>query len=390
MRRILVVLVTVLLVAGVAAAAEVKITAPTLTSPYSALNTAVSNKLQELADIVESKLNQEIGAFEQPAFVEGMANAGIFASHVGVMRSRPEYGLLQVGAGIVIGFQSPSANPFDVEGIGQAMGAGGDVLAGVGIQAGGQVGLNASFLKEGLFLGLRFGRMDLTSIADRMGDALPEGLSGSLSVIGLLANYQLVKPIDLMVVRWRGVMVGSGLIYQGLEVTYRPDIGPVSESTKIENENLDGVGGNNDSANIALIVSPDVTVGVQTGTVTIPLEVSTGVRVLVLNVSGGLGADLAFGSSKLIFDADATVDVEGSVTFNSGTPQNLDSLPGTTITPGSATLDAGTEGGPSFANPKVFASIGLLLGPVSLEIPFTYYINEGSGFNAGITFGLTF
>ncbi|AEJ60782.1 hypothetical protein Spith_0502 [Spirochaeta thermophila DSM 6578] len=390
MRRILVVLVTVLLVAGMAAAAEVKVTAPTVDfgsdTPYDEIDTFVNNVLKTLAQKVESDLNERIGAFEQPAFVEGMANAGIFASHVGVMRSRPEYGLLQVGAGIAIGFQSPSANPFDVEGIGQAMGAGGDVFAGVGIQAGGQVGLNASFLKEGLFLGLRFGRMDLTLLAEGMGDALPEGLSGSLSVIGLLANYQLVKPIDLMVVRWRGVMVGSGLIYQGLEVKYQPDVGPVSAEQTVA-EDIDG-GGKDETGTVTLTVVPEIEVGVKTGTVTIPLEVSTGMRVLVLNVSGGLGADLAFGSSNLIFNANADIEASGSITHGE-TGANL-SIDSSSVTPGSATLDAGTDGGPSFVNPKVFASIGLLLGPVSLEIPFTYYINKGSGFNAGITLGLTF
>ncbi|ADN01450.1 Lsa36 family surface (lipo)protein [Spirochaeta thermophila] len=390
MRRILAICTALLFVAGAAVGAEVKITPPTVdfgsNSSYDLIDAYVNGVLKALAQQAESQLNEEIGAFEQPSFVEGMANAGIFASHVGVMRSRFEYGFLQVGAGIAIGFQSPTANPFDVEGIGQAMAEGGDVFAGVGVQAGGQVGLNASFLKEGLFLGLRFGRMDLTSLAESMGDALPEGLSGSLSVVGVLASYQLVKPVDLMLIRWRGVNIGSGLVYQGLEVRYKADVDPVSYEQEI-NKDIDN-GGYLETGTVTLTAVPTVEVGVQTGTVAIPLEVSTGMRVLILNVSGGLGADLAFGSSKLLFDADARIEASGSITHGeTGTKLYINNG---TITPGSAVLDAGTEGGPTFLNPKVFASVGLLLGPISLEIPFTYYINEGSGFNAGITLGLTF
>jgi hypothetical protein len=119
-------------------------------------------------------------------------------------------------------------------------------------------------------------------------------------------------------------------------------------------------------------------------TVTIPLEATTAVQLFsFLNITLGVGADLAFGKN------DMSLGVSGDVHLdNSGLPSGAGTI---TQTPGTGNLsvDAGGTMPPSFFHPKIMTGIGFKIGPVILDIPVTYYFLGGTGLNLGVTLGFT-
>ncbi len=44
---------------------------------------------------------------------------------------------------------------------------------------------------------------------------------------GLLANYQIVDPFSIGVIKWRGVQVGSGLVYYNSTADMTIDVGTI-------------------------------------------------------------------------------------------------------------------------------------------------------------------
>jgi hypothetical protein len=122
------------------------------------------------------------------------------------------------------------------------------------------------------------------------------------------------------------------------------------------------------------ITDPRAVLGFTINTFTIPLEASTSVRLLwVLNLSLGVGADLAFGESTLELGA------SGNVTLNDPTGK-------LNTNDGYLTSSGGGSMSPSFIHPKVTAGFGLTFGPVVLDIPVTFYIAE-KGYSVGVSVG---
>ena len=122
----------------------------------------------------------------------------------------------------VVGLKLPSS-PFDIideiDGIGDKLQNEGDMIMGLNPQVlNAQVGINASFLLDNLYLGLKFGFMNL--------DIDP--VSFGTFNIGALGNYQILPGVDMAggLLRWRGVNVGTGFIYQrttvGIAVSFDP------------------------------------------------------------------------------------------------------------------------------------------------------------------------
>jgi hypothetical protein len=111
-----------------------------------------------------------------------------------------------------------------------------------------------------------------------------------------------------------------------------------------------------------------------TRTYTIPLELNTSLQLaFILNLNLGLGADLAFGSNKLTFDFDSTVNTEGTGIAST--------------TPGTLWVKGGGTMSPTLFNPKLMFDLGFKFGPVIIDIPLTwYFLNHGV--SSGVTVGV--
>jgi hypothetical protein len=220
--------------------------------------------------------------------------------------------------------------------------------------------LNTSFLVDGLYLGVKFGYFNLTSI---------ENLEFKTLNLGLVANYQLVNPRSLAgIIKWRGVTVGSGFVYQSSTIKYG--------MTLDDPDPVTGISAGGYTASLA-IKNPKAELGFEVSTFTIPLEVATSVRLLwILNLAVGAGVDLAFGSSELTLGASGDIGLEQTAGTDLGA-----------INPGSLSVSGGGTESPAFFHPKVTAGLGISLGPVVIDVPFAYYFAE-QGYSVGVTVGI--
>jgi hypothetical protein len=250
----------------------------------------------------------------------------------------------------------------------------GDLALGANIQAlSGQFNLNTSrFLLDGLTLGVRFGMM-----------RLPEGvlsdnpdfsnLTFDTLSFGVVGSYQVLKEKTIVPVllKWRGLSLGTGFIYQHTGITF---------ATKVSGDyDYDFAAGADEGT---LTLDPKLEFSMTTDTFTIPLEVTTAIQLLtVMNIHLGLGADLAFGKN------DMSLGLSGDV--------NLEDLPTDFIQqtePGNLSVKGGGKMAPTIFNFKIMTGFGFKFGPVILDFPVTLYpllIGGGTGANVGFTLGVS-
>ena len=301
--------------------------------------------------------------------MRGFANSSVFSSSAATQRGYGGYKLFAFTVGTMVGAQLPvslfsSSLVDDIQNLETKLQDEGDVNFGLNPQAiTGQIGINAKFLLDGLYLGFKFGYFNLDMIED---------YSFSTFSLGLMANYQLVKQKRFLgpLFLWRGVNIGSGLVYQRTNVGFGMDMGEYDVAT--EQLNINGhsvyVG--------AEITDSRANLDFNINTVTIPLEVMTSVRLLgILNLSVGAGIDFGFGAAKLNTRVAATAETTFSGNYDTYVEE---------ISPARVDIDVGGKNTPKFFNPKVMAGLGVGIGPVLLDVPVTIYV--GQGYNLGLTF----
>ena len=225
-----------------------------------------------------------------------------------------------------------------------------DMTLGLGANPNVQLGLNAKFLVDGLYLGLSFGYFPSVGLQRFNTDF-------NMFHIGASAHYQLLKGIDLKVFKWRGLSVGAGYLFQKTHL----DIGYTLEGAEY-------------SGGIYTVGDPTLSLYVDAVTHTIPIEVNTAIQLLwFLNLNAGIGADIAFGHNTVSMELSAPVS-------QGGTPK------------GTVVAGFGGTAKPTTFNPKVMAGLGFKLGPVVIDIPISYYFakNNDRGLSTGITIGAVF
>ena len=195
--------------------------------------------------------------------------------------------------------------------------------------------------------------------------------------VGALVNYQILetRSLPLGFLRWRGVSLGSGFIYQRNELTYELGFGEVTEPVDV-GADLDG-DGSNDVWNLTM--EPVINAVASSNSVVIPLEATTGLRILWLfDVNIGAGVDLAFGGSEVELAIDSPVTIEGAESTS------------VNFTDGSANVTAGTDGdGPDFIRPRITGGVGVNLGPVKIDVPMMYYFDQdGNSAMVGVNVGI--
>jgi hypothetical protein len=318
----------------------------------------VFGQLKEKAQGIDDKPEQ---------FIRSWGNSGVFASHGATQRAYGDYKLFAFTLGPMLGLQLPG-NPFNIAGdlgnLAEKLNKDGDIKLGLNPQIiSAKIGINASkFLLDKLHLGLHFGSMKLDKL-------FVDGFSFNTFSLGATANYQLIPQLNLAgLLLWRGVNVGSGLIYQGTKIGYTIGLGTCEQPLVVSGTTV----GN-------FSIAPVLFLDMNINTVTIPLEATTAVRLLrFLNIPLGVGVDLGFGKSDL------KIGMNGDISVTNLTA----SYPGISVKPGNVSVTAGGDMLPSFFNLKFMTGFGFNFGPAILDIPVTIYADKG--YNVGITVGVVF
>jgi hypothetical protein len=339
--------------------------------PSDSIASALTAETGRAFDDALDELRSQVGGIKSKPekLIQAWGNSAIFASHGATQRAVGEYKLFAVTVGPMVGLQLP-ASPFaiadELDNVAAKLNDEQDLRLGLNPQLfGGQVGINTSeFLLKDLYLGLRFGYTKF--------DNMIEGLSFSNLSLGLTANYQLLPHKDLSngLLIWRGVNLGTGLLYQGTTIGFAIALDSIEQ-------NIGAVAGLNN--NLTLAVDPTLALDMKVNTVTIPLEASTSVRLLwFLNVALGLGVDMGFGKSDMKVGMNGDINVKGFDGAAMGVQQSES---------GNVSVSAGGVMAPGFFNLKLMTGLGFSMGPVILDIPITFYVLN-NGFNVGVTLGV--
>jgi len=348
---------------------EISGKAPTVTGPagpggidtVGMLNGEIKKSFDNALVDLKKQFN-EIEFGKPKKFLGAMGNSSVYGSHGATTRGYGGYKAFSITLGPMFGFQLPSADIAslmdNIGDLSDTLQKDGDINLGVSPNAiNVDFGLNMGFIKlDKLYLGLRVGYFKLPSLA--------EGFSYDYFMMGPTVNYQIIPSVDLLLIKWRGVSLGSGLLFNNSNIKVSVPLGD-----SINQPIGTGMG--------TLHMEPKASLKLKVNTVTIPLEAVTAVKLLIFNIPLGLGVDFAFGETSLGFGVDSDIELQNL-------PANYQ-----TASKGDISVKAGASNNPTFFNFKIMTGFGFSLGPVVIDIPFTYY-PAGPGYNLGLTLGAVF
>jgi len=335
-------------------------------------NQATELAFQRLLDNFNDQLS-EFNFGSPKKFLEGMANSSVYASHGATTRGYGGYKLFSATVGLTVGLQLPKSLDTitdDINKFSDALKDEGDLKLGFSPNLfNANIGLNMGMLKilpehlgllkrDNLYVGLRIGYFKLP-------DGLFDDIAYKSFTFGVTANYQIIPTISLAgLVKWRGVNVGTGFIYNNATANFIVPIGDREIEERITSDTY-------------LVLDPKLSFNVDVSTFTIPLEAVTAIKLLIFNIPFGLGADLAFGKTSVGFGLSSDVSYKG-----------LDSSTFKQTKKGELSVGGGVSNSPSFFNFKIMTGLGINAGPVVFDVPVTIY--PASGYNIGLTIGAVF
>jgi hypothetical protein len=354
------------------------------TGLYGSYFDALNNELRTAFNRALKEINDEIGNIDTmpEEFIQAWGNSSVFSSHGANQRGYGGYDLFAFTVGSMVGIQLPTSLftiADELENIVNKLNNERDLRLGLNPQIiTGQIGINTSkFLLNNLYLGLRFGYMNLDSIG------FVEGFLFNSMSLGGMVNYQLVSQKKLAggLFLWRGLNLGTGFLYQRTAIVYDIKLDPITQNIYVPvfdpSQILPGMPFPELPTALDLKIGPSLFLDMDIITYTIPLEASTSVQLLwFLNIALGFGVDFGFGKSNIKIGMNADANVTG----NAATivEQN---------TPGNVSASAGGDMSPGLFNPKLMAGLGFSLGPVVIDIPVTWYFTD-HGYNVGVTLGI--
>lgn len=315
-------------------------------------------------------LNNQFNNIANPKkFLQAMGNSSVYASHGATTRDYGGYKMFSVTTGMMVGMELPKdilSIMNDLDGLSASLEREGDIKLGFSPNIlNAHIGLNMGVFKflpeklgvikrDDLYIGFRVGYFKLPDIID---DFNYKSLT-----LGITTNYQLVSPVSITsFIKWRGINIGSGFIYNGSKVSLIVPLDEISEDITTDGR---------------IYMNPKAFLNLDTKTYTIPLEAVTAIKFLIFNIPLGVGADLAFGSTSLKFGINSDIELQG--------------LPGYTDNrDGRLFVKGGVSNSPSFFNFKIMTGLGISAGPVVFDIPVTIY-PVANGYSIGITIGAVF
>ncbi len=272
----------------------------------------VSDDLDQLYQDLEDDMNAKLPDVDGSQYLTGMSNSAVMSSKgVGIdYASNMDWFVVgaTVGAGVDLGERNQLGDVIS-----------GDIdassVAGVAPIVSVIVGINPSVIP--FFKLPKIGPIDLEKINFYMnyfGASFDKnGVTGDLSNLGFHAQYQLLGTKSFLpfgVAKWGGVKVNVGYEYTYLKLSFEQSLGLALTET---------LGG---SYSTTIQTDTDVAIGLEIGTHSIPVEISTDFQWLYLFTTYvGFGADLSFGMADVISNADVAIsgDIGGvSTTTNTG------------------------------------------------------------------------
>ncbi len=342
-------------------------------------------ELNDYEDEAETELNKY---GEQDSFAQGFGDANVMSSQAATLNGFAGYKTFGAMLGYMIGIQLPSSDPNAISEISDTIADDPNVYLGIANALSVNVGFNMGKVL-GLInndLGDKTKRLYLNvhgGFINRSIDMSDSTLDIKTTTFGIGVNYQLIQPKGVVagLFKWRGVSVGSGFTYQRSSFDTSSELDPVSNQFSMNTL----VGGQNVQVDGTFISTPEINVGVDMRTFSIPLEATTSFQLLwVFNVNAGVGADLVFGKSDITATASSDLTVENVTATVDGVSQTLKY---TVDEPGSVVVDASTKDiKPTFARARVMAGLGANMGPLKIDVPFYYYFSDG--YAVGMSVGI--
>jgi hypothetical protein len=389
----------VLLCTGLMAYADVKVT---ITAPSVTFNTGTAeldtelNKLfsvttgttfKDTITAMETETEELLKPYSnQDQMALGFANANVASAQSATMQGYQGYKIFAVTTGLMVGGQLPTLDTSVLTGLLEEMEKDPDLYVGaapsvaflnVGVNAGKLVGIfnpDVGDKLKNLYFNVKFGVVSYTYAMNNSSIVMNTGN------FGFGVNYQLLAHSPSILgglFMWRGINLATGINYQTNAISYDTTFGTVKQtySTDVSYATY------TKTVKAVLSVVPEVSLGINVSTFSIPLEASTSAQLLWLaNVNLGIGADLAFGSSSITATGKSPIKID-SITLDDNSI-----LGDSTVTDGSVAIDASTTGiAPSLFRPRISGGLGLNLGPVKVDVPVYYYFNYG--FAAGLSLG---
>ena len=326
MKKLLIAVLLAVMVIGNAAAVEVKFTdVPDAWGDFAAIE-----------DELREKVIEKYGKYEKGEKLnKGIGNANALAAGGGYMRTANGYDWITVALSVNGAVSMESIGDFNDDFIDEFEDEG-DLYMGAGLQViTASVGFNLGHLLKwdhGLYITLKGGVSKL-STSDFDFDAYN---------LGFMVNYQLLEAKDLgRVIKWRGLNVGAGLNYFSSTLKWTvDDLDPVRVGDFKYDTDLD--------------------VKSETSRFIIPVEINTGIKLTIVELFGGLGADCMFGG-----DNEVSVDSDAVVTKS-----------GDDVNKGKANMTMSKDGDLDTVKFRFTVGLGFTLGPVHIEIPYTQYFDE--------------
>ena len=317
--------------------------------------------------------NAELAKYDdQDKLATGFANANMYSTNAATQQGYPNYSLFAITTGVMVGAQAPTTNvDYYTNGkIEDDIENKGDLYAGVAGSAAVNVGINAGMIIPGLYINVKFGKFDSTWVYD------DDDFSCDTMIIGGGITYSLFDEAGTGLLRWRGLTIGTGLVYQTTDVSYRVDL-----DSKTDSFTVDPCTGTDVTGSVVVDPSFDITLDMYT--LSVPFEINTALQFLWLfNINLGVGIDLVSGNADLELQSVSDATVKNIAYGGTPLPENE-----YIVTPGKVTIDGKTlDKKPSWARARIMTGIGLNFGAVKIDVPIIYYLKSGAA--VGVTAGI--
>ena len=338
---------------------SIELFAATVSIDYS--GTGWSPAVQTAANnfVIDLNTNRNMAKIgHQNKLASGFANANAYAANSASFAGYEGYDVFAFMLGLSTGATIPKNGSLDSDKIKEEK----DVDLGVGVSSAFNLGINLTnlgldLLPNRLYMNIKFFTFSIDGNKGKENE-----WSGKMTTFGIGFNYQLVDRGGdrFRLFKWTGLSVGTGFIYNKNKVVFH---------TKLDQEDY------NFDTTYRLTFEPNTQFGLDVSTYTIPIEISTSVRLLWLfNFTLGAGLDMSFGTSKIVAKADSPVYLYNGGSLQSGVA--------------TAHIDGTTTDNPSPLNPKVMFGFGLCLGPIPIDARITYYPGSTTGLAANIGTGI--
>jgi hypothetical protein len=336
------------------AAVKITITAPKVVAAADQMIVT-----QAAEDFEKALYKGDLGRLgRQNKLATGFGNAVSYSSNAASFNGHEGYDIFAFMWGLSLGAVIPSTSGGTNDNIAKDK----DADTGLGLSSAFNLGINVTLLKNMIGLDSLLPNRLYMNIKGSSFSLDANNFEYKTATFGIGANYQLIDEGGdrFRLFKWTGLSAGTGFIYSKNRTLFK------TKFTEYKSDNFTV-----NFSNYSLSFKPTTEFGVDIKTYTIPIDVSTSVRLLWLfNFSCGAGFDLNFGKSKIVSRSDSVVKLNGS---------------GLSVSEeGRAVIDGSTTENPTLLNLKIMGGLGICLGPLPVDASVTYYpFTRGVALSAG-------